>query len=152
MRPASSLAVAAATLLLLAGCGTATDEGDSTDRAEPGPSSSTPSGSTELTIAVRPGADAGTRTFTLVCDPPGGDHPDPDAACELLRGLEDPFAPVPADAMCTDLYGGPQTATVTGTLAGEPVDAEFSRADGCQISRWDAYVPLLVEAGGAEGS
>jgi hypothetical protein len=47
--------------------------------------------------------------------------------------------------MCTMLYGGPATAHVTGTWAGRPVDARFDRADGCEIARWDALVPLLPE-------
>ena len=70
----------------------------------------------------------------------------------LLPELKDPFAPVPSDAMCTEIYGGPQTATVTGTLRGEPVNARFSRTDGCQIARWDKHAALLVEAGGVEDS
>lgn len=41
------------------------------------------------------------------------------------------------------IYGGPATAHVTGTWAGRPVDSRFDRADGCQIARWDALVPLL---------
>jgi hypothetical protein len=38
---------------------------------------------------------------------------------------------------------------VTGTFRGKPVDARFKRTDGCEIGRWDAYVGLLVERGGA---
>ena len=52
--------------------------------------------------------------------------------------------------MCTEIYGGPQTATVTGTFRGEPVSAEFSRTNGCEIARWDGHVALLVETGGAD--
>ena len=70
----------------------------------------------------------------------------------MLDELEEPFAPVPSDQACTEIYGGPQTARVTGTFRGEPVDAEFDRTNGCEISRWDAYVDLLVERGGANGS
>jgi hypothetical protein len=90
--------------------------------------------------------------WSLACDPAGGDHPDPEAACRLLDELENPFAPVPADQACTEIYGGPQTAHVTGTFRGEPVDAEFDRTNGCQISRWDAHLDLLVERGGAGGT
>lgn len=104
---------------------------------------------TELTITVRTGPEAAERTYTLTCDPAGGDHPDPEAACRALDELADPFAPVPTDVMCTQVYGGPQTAVVTGTLRGEPVDARFDRTDGCQISRWDEHVAILVERGGA---
>lgn len=107
--------------------------------------------STELTVVVRDGPGKGAHTYTLLCDPPGGDHPDPDAACRLLSEMRDPFAPVPPDTMCTQVYGGPQTATVTGTLRGERVDAAFSRTDGCQIARWDRHAVLLVVTGGVDG-
>ena len=109
-------------------------------------------GPTELRIVVRTGPGDRGRTYSLSCDPPGGDHPDPEGACLALGRLKAPFAPVPKGTACTDIYGGPQTARVTGTFRGEPVDAEFSRTDGCQIGRWDAHVALLVERGGADGS
>ncbi len=44
---------------------------------------------------------------------------------------------------CTQVYGGAQTATVTGTWRGERVDARYARNDGCQIARWDRIAPLL---------
>jgi hypothetical protein len=149
MRPAVPLAVAAASLLLGSGCGTIGSGGDVTRK--PGAGGATQGGTTELTITVRPGPGKGERTYTLRCDPAGGDHPHPRAACRLLDDLDDPFAPVPPDAMCAEIYGGPQTATVTGMLRGEPVDAEFDRTDGCQIARWDKHADLLVDRGGVEG-
>ncbi len=117
--------------------------------AAPSPSAD---GRTELAVRVRSGPGQAARTFTLTCDPPGGDHPDPAAACRLLDELDHPFAPLAPDRACTEIYGGPQTATVTGTFRGSPVHAEFRRTDGCEIARWDAYVDLLVERGGARGS
>jgi hypothetical protein len=150
MRSAVLPAVAATSLLLVAGCGSIRSGGDVT--VEPGPDSgATQAGSTELTIVVRAGRGRGEQTYSLVCDPAGGDHPDREAACRLLSELKDPFAPVPPDAMCTEIYGGPQTATVTGTLRGEPVHTRFSRTDGCQIARWDKHAALLVETGGVDG-
>ena len=127
-------------LVLMAGCGSA----GGGDVVADAPSRE----STELTIVVRPGEGSGKRAFSLTCDPTGGDHPDPEAACSALDELEDPFAPVPPRTACTEIYGGPQTARVTGTFRGEPVDARFSRTDGCQIARWDEHAALLVEAGG----
>jgi hypothetical protein len=58
------------------------------------------------------------------------------------------FAPVPDNVACTQQYGGPDIASVTGTLRGERIDAEFSRTDGCEISRWDGVAPLLEAATG----
>ena len=69
--------------------------------------------------------------------------PTPEAACEHLKGMDDPFAPLPADVVCTEQFGGPQTAHVLGRWNGEPVDLELSRTDGCRISQWDSLGPLL---------
>ena len=67
------------------------------------------------------------------------------AAAQKLRPAD--LEPVPDDVACTELYGGPQTATVAGTLERERVDARFSREDGCEIARWDKVKPLLETAG-----
>ncbi|MFC9731169.1 SSI family serine proteinase inhibitor [Streptomyces roseolus] len=91
--------------------------------------------------------------WKLTCDDrPGGDHPAAARACERLAGFaraeEDPFAPVPADALCTQMYGGPVTARVTGTWQGRRIDARFSRANGCEIDRWENVEPLLPSVRG----
>lgn len=50
--------------------------------------------------------------------------------------------------MCTQQYGGPQRARITGTWRGKKVDARFDRTDGCQIARWNrldaVFTPLLT--------
>lgn len=151
MKPAECLAFLAASLLLLAGCGTQGGVGDGGDGTAPDEGVSR-GAATELRIVVDASRGSGERTYTLTCDPAGGDHPDPAAACRMLERMDEPFEPVPQGAMCTEIYGGPQTAKVTGTFRGEPVRAEFSRTDGCQISRWDRHAALLVEKGSAEVS
>jgi hypothetical protein len=90
------------------------------------------------------GRDGGeAKEYTLTCDPAGGTLPVPERACvELMAGAID-LEPVPADAACTMIYAGPAVATVTGTALGEPVDAEFSRENGCQAERWDGATSLL---------
>ena len=110
----------------------------------PGSSSAAPSA---LTVVVR-GGSAGTQTWTLTCGPVGGTHPNAEAACAVLTAMGDQaFAPLPTGMMCTQIYGGPQTATVRGIWQGADVDASFSRTDGCQIGRWIAYQAVLVEKG-----
>ncbi len=119
------------------------DSGDSEEAPE-----------TELTIELSSnGADdseAGLEdfepgTWTLTCSPDGGDHPDPEAACADLEEVgPNGFDEVPDDQMCTHIYGGPQTAQVTGHLAGTEVDTEFSRADGCEIDRFDSMGTVLT--------
>ena len=46
---------------------------------------------------------------------------------------------------CTQIYGGPEEATIKGTIRGNPVDATFSRTDGCEIARWESVEALLSE-------
>ncbi|MEU9856392.1 SSI family serine proteinase inhibitor [Streptomyces sp. NPDC047974] len=92
-------------------------------------------------------------SWKLTCDDrPGGDHPAAARACERLAGFtragENPFAPVPADALCAQMYGGPVTAQVTGTWQGRRIDARFSRANGCEIDRWENMEPLLPSVRG----
>jgi hypothetical protein len=52
---------------------------------------------------------------------------------------------------CTELYGGPATAHVTGTFAGDPVDTSFGRANGCEIDRWARHEVLIDPKGQAGG-
>jgi len=142
------------TLLLLAlACLAATACG-SDESAAPTATTAGEPGGTSLTITVDPGSDGEPQEYTLVCDPPGGDHPDPDAACaalaEATAGETGALDPVPPDLACTEIYGGDQTAVIEGMLDGEPVRAELSRINGCEIARWDALQPVLVEPGGVE--
>lgn len=101
-----------------------------------------------LTLTVRGTGSAATDgTFELYCHPARGNHPQAKKACKKLDGMtrwgRDPFAPVPQGVNCTMIYGGPATAHVTGTWAGRPVNADFRRTNGCEISRWSTFEPLL---------
>lgn len=143
------LAAFAAACVLLCGCGGPTGgEGEPT-----APPDAAERPRTELTIERAVPAEAdGSATldgfspgvWTLTCEPAGGDHPDPEAACAALAEAGvDVFAPVPDDQPCTLVYGGPETATVTGHVADTEVNAEFSRTDGCEIDRWEQVSALL---------
>ncbi|MFF9063961.1 SSI family serine proteinase inhibitor [Streptomyces sp. NPDC014891] len=121
-----------------------------TAAADPG----APASADRLTLSVtHSGTPAADGTVHLTCHPAGGTHSAAQAACDRLDDLTtwgtDPFAPVPPDSLCTMQYGGPATARVTGTWAGRPVDAVFSRSDGCEIARWDGFVPVLPDLAGA---
>ena len=127
--------------LVLSGC--TSDSDDSPDEL---PSADL---TTQLTVVVDDG-DA-KQEFDVTCDPAGGSHPRPESACEFLElaaeSGADPFEMVPADAVCSSIYGGPETATVEGEWRGQPVDAIFSRDNGCEIARWDNAVALLAFQG-----
>jgi Subtilisin inhibitor-like len=49
----------------------------------------------------------------------------------------------PAGRICSQIYGGPQHATVTGTVDGEPVSLEVTRSNGCGIADWTRLEWLL---------
>jgi hypothetical protein len=53
----------------------------------------------------------------------------------------------PKDQVCTQLYGGPQTAHIAGTLAGDTVARDLSRTNGCEIADWKSAEPLLAPSG-----
>ena len=128
--------------LLLSGCSSGSD-----DASVELPSADL---TTELTVLIDDG-DA-KQELTVTCDPAGGTHPRPESACEFLdlaaESGADPFAQVPPDAICSSIYAGPEAATVVGEWRGNPVDAIFSRDNGCEIARWDNAVALLAYRGG----
>ena len=116
-------ALLALLLLALAGCGA-----DEERPAEP--AQSAPPGDTRLEVVVRPEGPDGPAKERTVTEAPDG-----------LTAKD--LAPTDPLSACTEIFGGPATATVEGTLRGEPVDAEFSRANGCEIARWDRAQALL---------
>ncbi|MFV2119718.1 SSI family serine proteinase inhibitor [Streptomyces sp. Act-28] len=110
-------------------------------------------GSDSLTITVqRSGNPVADGTFELECDGDqgSGNHPRADRACARLTALSEdgrnPFAPVPQGRMCTQQYGGPATARITGTWHGRRIDARFARTNGCEIARWESLQPVLPMA------
>jgi hypothetical protein len=94
--------------------------------------------STSLHVTAWPNGqgEPGKRVWTLRCAPVGGTLPHRATACRRLAALKKPFAPTPANVACTEIYGGPQVALVTGRFRGRPVRAHFDRKDGCEIARW----------------
>jgi Subtilisin inhibitor-like len=93
--------------------------------------------STSLHIGVSNAGDLMAKTYTLRCNPAGGTLPQPARACERLAQLQAPFAPTPKGMACTQIYGGPQIALVTGRFRGRSVRAHFNRKNGCEIARWN---------------
>lgn len=123
-------------LLLLAACGSGRD-------------SAVPAQPDQLVVVQDTGPGTTAVRHALRCDPPGGDHPRAAAACQHLAGVSDPFAALPRDRSCTEVYGGPDRATVTGTWRGRAVDVQLTRVDGCRIAQWEQLGPLLDRAVGA---
>jgi hypothetical protein len=105
----------------------------------------------ELTITATLDDGAEERRVVLTCpadDSTAALWPGGAVVAEACAALADPevldaLRPPPADQVCTEVYGGPEVATVTGTVAGAPVDARVDRTNGCGIARWDVLAPLL---------
>src|SRR5688572_6928648 len=78
------------------------------------------SGGTDLKISYwGEGATAEPgKKWTLRCNPAAGTLPRAAAACRQLGTMRSPFAPIPKDVMCTEQYGGPQVAVISGTFRG----------------------------------
>jgi hypothetical protein len=117
---------------LIAGCGENDEQ------------AGTPATLANLVVEVDPdGADAKEpKTATVQCD-----APEDSELCKAVDALDtEVFEPTPGNVACTQQYGGPETATVTGTFKGEQVDAEFGRQNGCEIARWEDAAPLLEAA------
>lgn len=134
LRQTTMRAFGALLLLVVAGCG-----GSPADQV---PDQVAGASSTAVTRLVVEQTTDRTQTWTLTCDPPGGDHPTPTGACGALGAAQAPFVPR-EDLLCTEQYGGAQTARVTGTYRGTPVDVELSRVNGCRIADWDRLGALL---------
>jgi hypothetical protein len=161
--------------LLMAACGDSDDSADSGDGGvtvetltplAPDNSTPEPAGGTrpaggedifaiaDLTVTViHPERD--TVSYRISClgdtatieDAPLG--VDPELACTALgdagvveRLVEGP----PADQMCTENYGGPDVATITGTLDGASVEATVNRTNGCGISDWEQLLADILPA------
>ena len=142
-RGAAVVASAVALALPLAGCG---------DEDEPGAGQSTipGSGAIELTVVYDDGSGRKT-TGTLTCR--GSDRraegalegrASPAELCAQARGVADMLTREPDKTRaCTQIYGGPETAHVTGTIGAERVDRRFSRTNGCEIADYARVAGLL---------
>ena len=116
--------------LAVAGCG---DE-----ESDVGPS--TAHGSTELEITLDADGPKGKRPLrrAIACEAGASEAP-----CAVLTVAT--FAPVATDVPCTEIYGGADEVAVEGTVAGESLTTTFTRANGCEIDRFDRLLPLLSE-------
>jgi hypothetical protein len=95
---------------------------------------------TELELIVWPfGPQGAAVQKIIVCD-----KDDLSRDCRFLEQVsQEDLNAVPADRVCTDVYGGPQQVVMQGRLNNEDVAASFSLDDGCQVARWEKLEPFL---------
>jgi hypothetical protein len=126
---AAYLTIAALTALLVlaaAACGGGGDD----DRA-----GATTASVTGLTVTEYDGARL-VRTTELACGPD-------DTVCAEVVALLPRLKPDPGE-VCTQIYGGPESITVTGIVEGAPVTAVVTRTNGCEIARYDMLRKALA--------
>jgi hypothetical protein len=95
--------------------------------------------SSNLTIIYK-ASPSSQISFKVSCLPHtiSGTHPNKRAICAAIAKQGSRlFARVPKGIMCSQIYGGPETATITGTALGRKINATYSRTDGCQVARWN---------------
>jgi Subtilisin inhibitor-like len=128
-----AVALTALITLLLAGCGGGADGDTGAESA------------IDLKLTLWPNGEAGDSTmWTLRCDPPGGDHPDPEAACAALAAVADPFGPVAPPDRCAEIPGGDEAvAVLDGDYRGREVHSRYTRANACVSGRWDRIAPVF---------
>jgi hypothetical protein len=130
-------AVSAAAILALAGCGTATTPGGGSSASGRPSASSTPSAapaakvSLTFTMTGMPGQPV--QRWTLRCDPPGGTHQDPAAACAALLRMKDPFAARPRRMICPMILASGRQIVVTGNWFGTKVHRHILDG-GCDLA------------------
>ena len=129
---ARSILIAAVCAATVTACGSTNSAGTASSGA-----ASAHAAKVSLDIQVTGEHGAKPEHWTLQCEPAGGTHPDPQAACNALLHAKSPFTAVPDHVMCPMIPAGttPETATVKGTWFGKHVDSIFTRG-GCGMLRW----------------
>jgi hypothetical protein len=104
----------------------------------------------ELTVVFDDGSGRKT-TGTLTCR--GADRraagaldgrASPAELCAQARGNAELLTSRPDKRRaCTQIYGGPETALVTGTIDGDKVNRRFSRTNGCELADYTRAAGLL---------
>lgn len=128
------IALALVGLALLGGCGSEDEEPAATTEATPG----------QVVLDIRfDDGEGGVRRASLRCargEPEATgylDEADPAGLCRSALALGSLFTEQSPERVCTQIFGGPRTARVTGTLEGAEVNRSFSRQNGCRIAEWD---------------
>ena len=131
-----AFALAALIVLVPAGCGGGDDEAGETSAAA----------AIDLQVTLWPNGEAGDSvTWTLQCEPTGGDHPDPAAACAALTAVPDPFGTVAPPKRCGEIPGGEEgIAELDGTYRGRAVHSRFTHENACVSGRWDRIAPVFA--------
>lgn len=139
--------------LLAAGCGDTRDTAAPPAKTTPQPTRTTvvtDRFTTDLRITVRDRDGATAKTAVVRCGPTNTIARGAGDAAHLCKVALDHADVLTSsgtyDRACTQQYGGPEQATVKGTVFGQQVDRRFARTNGCQIADWSAVADLFDAA------
>ena len=72
----------------------------------------------------------------------------PNRACAHARRIASFLASPPSTKRaCTQIYGGPERALVTGAIGSRRIRRGFARTNGCGVADWRRAMPLLPRPG-----
>jgi len=77
----------------------------------------------------------GGQHWTLRCEPPSGNVPDPQTACERLLGQPALFSVSARHVMCPQIEGGGPGYIVSGTFLGQHISRAIMDG-GCDLGKW----------------
>ncbi len=122
------IAVLIAAMIAAVGCGA----GSSANTPRTTGASAT---SLSITYWAEGRAEGNPVKWTLRCNPAAGTLPKRGIACAKLMTLRNAFAPPAKGLECTQQYGGPQQAVISGLFRGQRVWIALAARNGCEISR-----------------
>ncbi|RCH99453.1 hypothetical protein CU098_011674 [Rhizopus stolonifer] len=87
-----------------------------------------------LLILVKTESTGRSNFLTLTCDPTGGSHPNPSAACAQLAAVNGNITQIPptAGVACTLQYD-PVSVTVLGTYGGRGISFQQTYGNSCTM-------------------
>jgi len=95
-----------------------------------------------VTITVRGMPGAAPKRWTLRCDPPGGTHPNPVAACRALLQFWNPYLARPRRLVCPMIAASVDQADIRGLWFGHRVH-KLVVDGGCDVRLWSALSPVF---------
>ena len=69
-----------------------------------------------------------------------------EAACDSVDRHRTVLLPPAPDRLCGQQYGGPESATISGSVASTSLERHVDRQNSCGIADWAALRPLLAPA------
>lgn len=142
-------------LLVLALFAVACGDDVDTDAGAPGDTDPDPTTAptTDLTIDHTHATEGVADSYRITCTDDTasvtGDEVgvDGQAACDALAEpavRERLIQGAPTDRACTEIYGGDDTAVITGRIDGTAVDTTVDRTNGCGIDEWDRLLAAVL--------